>query len=135
MKIIVLCTGNSCRSQMAEAFLKMYDKNLIVYSAGVEAHGLNPYMMKVMSEIGFDMKGHNSDTMEKYLDYDFDIVLTVCDNAEKKCPFLKGKHKHIHNSFLDPANSKGDDESKLKVYREVRDQISCFVKSFVKKIK
>ena len=130
MKIIVICTGNSCRSQMAEAFLREYIKDGDIYSAGIEAHGINPYMSQVMSEMGYDLKNHQSNTIDKYLNESFDIVITVCDHAHKTCPVFKFVTKHIHHNFFDPANAVGTNEEKLDVYRKVRNEIEAFIKEF-----
>ena len=115
---------------MAEALLRKSSEAIDVYSAGIEAHGLNPYMLKVMSEKGFDMSSHKSETIENYSNDFFDIVLTVCDYANDVCPKFKNANKHIHCSFIDPANAVGSEPEKLFVYREVRDAIEVFIKVF-----
>jgi arsenate reductase (thioredoxin) len=133
-KILVLCTGNSCRSQMAEAWLKHYSSNFEVYSAGVEAHGINPYMKKVMEEAGLNIDSHTSNLMEEYQDISFDYVVTVCDNAKSNCPYFKNATITIHQSFLDPADAEGTDTQKTVVYAKVRDEIEVFCKDFLLKI-
>ncbi len=133
MKILVLCTGNSCRSQMAEGFLKKYLGNKgLVYSAGVEAHGMNPYAMQVMDEAGCSIRNQVSEKMDKYLHVEFDYVITVCDNAKEHCPYFPGNVKRVHQSFNDPANAKGTEEEKLIIYRKVRDEIDVYCKNFIK---
>ena len=131
-KILVLCTGNSCRSQMAEGFLKHYGKGKVeAYSAGVEAHGKNPYALKVMAEIDLDISHQESETMDKYVNEKFDFVITVCDNAKQRCPIFPGATNVIHHSFPDPADATGTDEEKLVVYRKVRDMIGEYCKHFL----
>ena len=127
-KILVLCTGNSCRSQMMEVVLKkLLDSALYeVYSAGVEAHGINPYMKKAMENLGFTLEGHTSNTMQEYEDMHFDYVFTVCDHAKDNCPYFKNATQRIHHSFNAPADAKGSDEEKMIVYEQVRDEIISY---------
>lgn len=138
MKILVLCTGNSCRSQMAEGFLKSFDKNLVVYSAGTNpADKVNPYAVRVMREIGLDISRNITESVEKYIDQDFDYVITVCDNAKETCPVFLGSVKHrLHIGFDDPADATGTEDEILAVYRRVRDEIRMhfyeFYKSYLK---
>lgn len=138
MKILVLCTGNSCRSQMAEGFLKSFDKNLVVYSAGTNpADKVNPYAVRVMREIGLDISRNIAESVEKYIDQDFDYVITVCDNAKETCPVFLGSVKHrLHIGFDDPADATGTEDEILAVYRRVRDEIRMhfyeFYKSYLK---
>lgn len=129
-KILFLCTGNSCRSQMAEAFARKYFPEAEVYSAGIERHGLNPQMLAVMRERGFPMTEHFSKTIEALPDLSWDLLVTVCGNAEKSCPSLPAKRK-IHVPFDDPptlakAAEAGTDV--LPFYRRVRDEIESFIK-------
>lgn len=128
MKILVLCTGNSCRSQMAEAYIRLFgtEKNIEVYSAGIEAHGLNPRAVKVLAEDSLDITNQTSDKIDKYLGINFDLVLTVCDNAKENCPFIPGNHKIIHHSFEDPAKATGTEEEILESFRKVRDEIKVY---------
>mgnify|MGYP003951251187 CR=1 FL=1 len=131
--ILFLCTGNSCRSQMAEGLAKKLYPNVEVYSAGIETHGINPYATKVMSEIGIDISNHTSDLTTTYSDRSIDLVVTVCDNAKENCPYFLAK-KMIHQSFDDPpalAKSLQDEEEVLKIYRKVRDQIKDFIQNVI----
>lgn len=124
-KILILCTGNSCRSQMAEGFLKSFDKNLEVYSAGTKpAERVNPFAIKAMKEIGIDISNGIAEDVDKYLSQSFDYVITVCDNAKETCPVFMGDVKHrLHIGFDDPADAVGTEEEVLPVYRRVRDEI------------
>jgi len=124
-KILILCTGNSCRSQMAEGFLKSFDKNLEVYSAGTKpADKVNPFAVKAMKEIGIDISKGIAENVDKYLSQSFDYVITVCDNAKETCPVFMGSVKHrLHIGFDDPADAVGSEEEIMPVYRRVRDEI------------
>ncbi|MBM4170849.1 MAG: arsenate reductase ArsC [Ignavibacteria bacterium] len=124
-KILILCTGNSCRSQMAEGFLKSFDAELEVYSAGTKpAQKVNPYAILVMNEIGVDISKSIPEDVEKYLNQSFDFVITVCDNAKETCPVFTGNVKQkLHISFEDPADAIGTEEEILSVFRKVRDEI------------
>lgn len=125
MKILILCTGNSCRSQMAEGFLKSLDKNLEVFSAGTNpAERVNPYAVKVMNEIGIDISNGVPENVDKYINKSFEYVITVCDNAKETCPVFMGKVSHrLHIGFDDPADAIGSEEEVMPVYRRVRDEI------------
>ena len=124
-KILILCTGNSCRSQMAEGLLKSFDKNLEVYSAGTKpAEKVNPFAVKAMQEIGIDISEGKAENVDKYLSQSFDYVITVCDNAKETCPIFIGNVKHrLHIGFDDPADAVGTEEEVMPVYRRVRDEI------------
>ena len=124
-KILILCTGNSCRSQMAEGFLKSFDQNLEVYSAGTKpAEKVNPFAVKAMKEIGIDISKGIAENVDKYLSQSFDYVITVCDNAKESCPIFMGNVKHhLHIGFDDPADAVGSAEEVMPVYRRVRDEI------------
>ena len=124
-RILILCTGNSCRSQMAEGFLKSFDKNLEVFSAGTKpAEKVNPFAVKAMQEIGIDISNGVSENVDKYLSQSFDYVITVCDNAKETCPVFIGNVKHqLHIGFDDPADAVGSEEEVMPVYRRVRDEI------------
>ena len=124
-KILILCTGNSCRSQMAEGFLKSLDENLGVFSAGTKpAEKVNPYAVKAMKEIGIDISDGVAENVDKYLRQSFDYVITVCDNAKETCPIFIGDVKHkLHIGFDDPADAVGTEEEIMPVYRRVRDEI------------
>lgn len=130
IKILFLCTGNSCRSQMAEGFAKYYFPHLFdVYSAGTKPQELNKYAVKVMKEIGIDISKQYSKNVLDLMDKDFDYVITLCGDAKENCPVFPKKSKVYHKGFKDPANAKGSEEEILKIYREVRDQIKNFVLS------
>jgi arsenate reductase (thioredoxin) len=132
MKILILCTGNSCRSQMAEGLLKSFDNSLEVFSAGTRPEKqVNPYAVKVMSELGIDISNNKAKSIDQFLDKEFDYVITVCDNAKESCPVFTGKVKHrLHISFEDPASAKGIEEEVLPVYRKIRDEINKDFKVF-----
>lgn len=136
MKILIICTGNTCRSQMAEGFLKSFDSKLEVYSAGTKAEKtVNPYAIKVMAEKGIDVSKQFPKSVDLFLKETFDYVITVCDGAKEVCPVFTGNVKHrLHMGFEDPANATGTDEEKLKVYRKVRDEIFEAFKIFHKTI-
>jgi len=133
-KLLFLCTGNSCRSQMAEAYGKNYLENYNVYSAGLEKHGLNPYMLKVMKEDGYEMQGHYSKTLNDVKDIDFDVVVTVCGHAGETCPMYLKKARIIHKGFEDPAQATGREEEILGQFRKVRDEIKSYIKNELYKI-
>ncbi len=124
-KILILCTGNSCRSQMAEGFLKYFDPGLEVYSAGTNpADRVNAYAVKAMKETGIDISNAIAESVEKYLPMSFDYVITVCDNARETCPVFTGKVEHrLHIGFEDPADAAGGEDEVMPVYRKVRDEI------------
>ncbi len=124
-RILILCTGNSCRSQMAEGFLKSFDNNLEVFSAGTKpAEKVNPFAVKAMKEIGIDISDGIAENVDKYLSQSFDYVITVCDNAKETCPVFIGKVKHrLHIGFDDPADAVGSEDEIMPVYRRVRDEI------------
>jgi arsenate reductase (thioredoxin) len=131
-KILVLCTGNSCRSQMAEGILKSFDNELEVYSAGVSpASIIQPNTFKVMEEINIDISKNYPKDVKIFSNESFDYVITVCDNAKETCPIFLGVVKNrIHISFDDPSHAKGTEEEKLNSYRKVRDEIKTEFKEF-----
>lgn len=131
-RILILCTGNSCRSQMAEGYLKSLDKNLEVYSAGTKpADRVNPYAVKAMKEIGVDISNGIPENVDKYINQSFDYVITVCDNAKETCPVFTGKVKmQLHMGFDDPADAVGTEKEIMPVYRRVRDEIIVEFKKF-----
>ncbi len=130
--ILVLCTGNSCRSQMAEGYLRFYagDKAQ-VYSAGIETHGVNPKAVQVMAEDHIDISKHTSNHLDEYNDIPFDMVITVCDNANEACPFFPGKVERFHKNFPDPAKASGTSEEIMDEFRRVRDMIKIYAANFV----
>ncbi len=131
-KILVLCTGNSCRSQIAEAYLRYFAGNKAqVYSAGIETHGVNPRAIEVMREDGIDISSHTSNHVDEYRDIDFDYVITVCDNAKERCPYFPTTAKKFHQNFPDPAKAKGKDEEILNEFRKVREMIKIYCRQFV----
>lgn len=131
-KILVLCTGNSCRSQIAEGYLKHFAGDKAeVYSAGVETHGVNPRAVATMLEDDVDISGHTSNAVNEYQSIDFDYVITVCDNAKERCPFFPGKAKKFHYNFPDPANATGTEDEIKEQFRQVRGQIKDYCRQFV----
>ena len=131
-RILVLCTGNSCRSQVAEGYLKHFAKDKAeVYSAGIETHGVNPKAIAVMKEDGIDISQHTSNNVNEYRNIDFDFVITVCDNAKEQCPVFPSTAKQFHHNFPDPAKATGTDEEIMQQFRKVRDEIKKYCKSFV----
>ncbi|MFA5669848.1 MAG: arsenate reductase ArsC [Balneolaceae bacterium] len=138
MKILILCTGNSCRSQMAHGFLELFDKRLEVASAGTEASGkLNQKAVEAMKEIGIDISGHTSDSVEKYLGDEWDYVITVCDGANEVCPVFAGNVKHrLHIGFEDPSFATGTEEFIWSEFIRVRNEIKTeFLNFYSKQIK
>lgn len=131
-KILVLCTGNSCRSQIAEGYLRYYAKDkALIYSAGIETHGVNPKAIQVMKEDGIDISTHTSNHIDEYSDIDFDFVITVCDNAKENCPFFPTKAKKFHYNFPDPAKAIGNEEEINHQFRIVRDQVKQYAQNFI----
>lgn len=132
LKVLVLCTGNSCRSQMAEGYLRYFGKdNLEVYSAGIETHGVNPRAIQVMREDGIDISKHTSNHVDEYADIKLDWVITVCDNAKENCPYFPGNVKRLHHNFPDPAKATGSEEQILKSFRQTRDLIKDYAQELV----
>ncbi len=131
--VLVLCTGNSCRSQMAHGWLEHMDteKRLVVYSAGIETHGVNPRAVQVMKEAGVDISSHTSNHLDEYREFDFDYVITVCDHARENCPWFPAKSRRIHQNFTDPAGAGGTEEEILEEFRRVRDHIRSFAAEFL----
>lgn len=129
--ILVLCTGNSCRSQMAEGYLKHFaGTGYTVYSAGIEAHGVNPRAVAVMAEDGIDISGHTSNVIDDFNGVAFDYVITVCDNAKENCPYFPGGGKRFHQNFPDPAKATGAEPAILDEFRKVRDMIKSYCEEF-----
>lgn len=132
-KILFLCTGNSCRSQMAEGWTRALKGDLFeAYSAGIETHGLNPAAVRVMAEAGVDISSHRSKHVREFLNAGIDYVVTVCDSAAEACPIFPGKAKIVHHSFQDPpalAKTAKTEEEALGHYRRVRDEIKAFVET------
>jgi arsenate reductase (thioredoxin) len=125
MKVLILCTGNSCRSQMAHGFLKSFDNKLEVHSAGTEpASRVNRFAIQVMNEAGIDISSHQPKNVEGYINMEWDYVITVCDNAKETCPVFSGMVKHrLHLGFDDPSGFRGSEDEILTEFRRIRDQI------------
>ena len=134
MKILILCTGNSCRSQMAHGLLQSFDKDLKVFSAGTKpAEKVNPLAVKVIREIGVDISGHTPHNVEEYLNESWDYVITVCGGANESCPAFAGNVKHrIHIGFDDPSDAVGSEEYVMSEFRRVRDEIKNQLEQFYK---
>jgi len=131
-KILVLCTGNSCRSQIAEGYLRHFAKDeASIYSAGVETHGLNPRAIAIMKEDGLDISHHTSNNVDEYFDIDFDYVITVCDNAKERCPYFPTKAQKFHHNFPDPAKAAGTEEEIMAEFRAVREMIKAYSQQFI----
>ena len=132
MNILVLCTGNSCRSQLAEGYLRKFAEDKAnIYSAGIETHGVNPRAIATMKEDGIDISKHTSNHVDEYANIDFDYVITVCDNAKEACPVFISKAKTFHYNFPDPAKATGTEEEIMAQFRAVREMIKDYSKSFV----
>src|SRR5690606_9479174 len=131
-KILVLCTGNSCRSQIAEGYLRHFAGNKAdVYSAGVETHGVNPKAVATMQEDRIDISNHTSNNIDEYRTIDFDFIITVCDNAKERCPFFPTTAKKFHQNFPDPAKTTGTDKEIKEQFRQVRQQIKDYCRQFI----
>jgi len=134
--ILVLCTGNSCRSQMAHGYLANMTKDKAnVYSAGVETHGVNPKAIEIMQEDGIDISNHTSNNITEYFGIDFDYVITVCDNAKERCPYFPTKALKFHYNFPDPAKATGTEEEIMNEFRLVRGIIKVYCAYFFAKNK
>ena len=132
MKILILCTGNSCRSQIAEAYLKHFAGNQAeVYSAGIETHGVNPRAVEVMKMDGIDLSAHTSNHINEYLHIDFNYIITVCDNAKESCPYFPSKAVKLHYNFPDPAKATGTEAQIMEQFIQVRDLIKTYTRKFV----
>lgn len=131
-KILVLCTGNSCRSQIAEGYLRHFAGDAAeIYSAGVETHGVNPRAIATMAEDGIDISGHTSNNIAEYAGIDFDYVITVCDNAKERCPVFPSRAQKFHENFPDPAKATGTEAEITEQFREVRQIIRNYFQQFV----
>ena len=136
-RVLILCTGNSARSQMAEGLLReLGGDSFEVESAGIEPSLVRPESIKAMSEIGIDISGHRSKSVDEFTGQQFDYIITVCDNAKETCPVFPGQAQRIHQSFEDPPpDTVGDYESRMKIFRRVRDEIREWLKVFIQKQK
>jgi arsenate reductase len=133
LRVLFLCTGNSCRSHMAEGLLQRVCGNMVdVFSAGSKPAGyVHPLAIKAMSELGIDISQHRSKSLEEFLGQPFDYVITVCDNAREACPAFPGAARQLHWNFDDPAHATGTDDQKMRVFRRVRDEIRNRLNLFV----
>lgn len=135
-RVLILCTGNSARSQMAEGLLRHDSGQMIeVESAGTRPGRVRPEAIAVMKEIGIDISGHRSKSVDEFLDQDFDYVITVCDNAKETCPVFLKETTKIHHSFDDPAALEGAEEERLSLFRRVRDEIRDYLHEFQNSIR
>jgi len=131
-KVLVLCTGNSCRSQIAEGYLRHFSNEMaVIYSAGVETHGVNPRAIAIMKQDGIDISKHTSNNIDEYYNIDFDFVITVCDNAKENCPFFPTKAIKFHYNFPDPAKAVGSENEIMNEFRSVQQMIKTYCKDFV----
>ncbi|WP_183579251.1 arsenate reductase ArsC [Mucilaginibacter sp. X5P1] len=132
--ILVLCTGNSCRSQIAEGYLRHFAGNKArIYSAGIETHGVNPKAIQVMAEDGIDISKHTSNNVDEYMDVTFDYVITVCDNAKENCPYFPTNAQRFHYNFPDPAKAIGSVDEVMDEFIRVRDMIKDYSRDFINK--
>jgi arsenate reductase len=132
-RVLVICTGNSCRSQMAEGYLRHFGGDrLDVFSAGTEAHGVNPRAIAAMKEDGIDISSHISKTIDQFIGQRFDTVLTVCDNARETCPWFPDGAEHLHFDFPDPAKATGTEEEIMQEFRRVRDMIKAHCQGYIR---
>ena len=131
-RVLILCTGNSARSQMAEGLLRnLGGDQFEVFSAGTEPSVVNPLAIEAMREMHIDISGHRSKSVEEFLGEEFDYVITVCDNAKEHCPIFSGNTQRLHWSFIDPAAAEGDEAARLAVFRRVRNEILQRLRLFV----
>ncbi len=130
--VLVLCTGNSCRSQIAEGYLRHFaGAKAAIYSAGIETHGVNPKAIAIMAEDHIDILGHTSNHVDEYQNIPFDFVITVCDNAKEACPYYPGNVQRFHHNFPDPAKATGTPDEVMQEFRKVRDMIKVYAADFV----
>nr|WP_299342514.1 arsenate reductase ArsC [Allomuricauda sp.] len=132
--VLVLCTGNSCRSQMAHGYLNSYQDSLAkIYSAGIETHGLNPGAVAIMKEDGIDISHHTSNHVDEYEGIEWDYIITVCDHAKENCPFIPAKNaERIHHNFSDPSKVKGTEQEIHEAFFKTREEIKEFCYEFIK---
>ena len=135
INVLVLCTGNSCRSQMAEGYIRKFGNgNVNVSSAGIEAHGVNPKAIRVMAEDGINISNHTSVLVDNYQKKDFDYIITVCDHARENCPYFPAGGQKLHHDFPDPAKASGSEVEIMDEFRKVRDMIKSYSREFVDKL-
>ncbi|WP_193553980.1 arsenate reductase ArsC [Rufibacter latericius] len=129
--ILVLCTGNSCRSQIAEGYLRHFTGgHANIFSAGIETHGVNPKAISTMAEDGIDLSGHTSNHIDEYRDVPFDYIITVCDHAQENCPYFPSKAQRFHQNFTDPAKATGTEEEVRAAFRKAREEIKEYCRTF-----
>ena len=129
--ILVLCTGNSCRSQIAEGYLRHFAKGQAeIYSAGIETHGVNPKAIQIMQEDGIDISKHTCNHIDEYANIQFDFIITVCDNAKENCPYFPSKAQKFHRNFPDPAKAEGTEEEIMQIFRTIRDMIKKYSQDY-----
>jgi arsenate reductase len=130
--VLVLCTGNSCRSQIADGYLRaLSPEGTNVYSAGVETHGVNPKAIETMKADGIDISNHTSNHVDEYVGIEFDYIITVCDNAKERCPYFPSKAHRFHMNFPDPAKAGGTEEEVMEQFAEVREMVKLYCKEFI----
>lgn len=130
--VLVLCTGNSCRSQIADGYLKAFaPEGTNIYSAGVETHGVNPKAIETMKNDGVDISGNTSNHIDEYADVEFDYIITVCDNAKERCPYFPSNAHKFHFNFPDPAKATGTEEEVNASFESTRDMVRTYIKEFV----
>ncbi|MDO1501951.1 arsenate reductase ArsC [Winogradskyella maritima] len=131
--ILVLCTGNSCRSQMAHGYLNQFtNDDVSIYSAGIETHGINPGAQAIMKKDGIDISKHTSNHVDEYSDVTFDYIITVCDHAKENCPFIPSANAlRLHHNFFDPSKVEGTEEEKENAFLKAREEIKGYCKDFV----
>ena len=123
----MLCTGNSCRSQIAEGYLRFFHSDVAnIYSAGVETHGVNPRAIETMRADGIDISAHTSNHVDEYIEINFDLILTVCDHASERCPVFPSSAKRLHHNFPDPAKATGSEQEIQEAFAAVREEIKSF---------
>ena len=131
-RILVLCTGNSCRSQIAHGYLEYFGGDQVdARSAGIETHGVNPKAIAIMKEDGIDISHYTSNHVDEYANESFDYVITVCDNAKENCPYFPASVKTLHQNFPDPAKAKGSEIEVMAEFQQVRNQIKAYIKNFI----
>lgn len=131
--LLILCTGNSCRSQIAHGYFQEFlPHSVAVYSAGIETHGVNPMAIKTMAEDGIDISHHTSNNIDEYQNINFDYIITVCDHAKENCPYIPSKAQRFHQGFEDPAKLTGTEEEIALGFAKIRDEIKAYAKVFVK---
>jgi len=134
-RILVICTGNRARSQMAHGWLRQLGSDsVVVSSAGIEPKGVHPIAIRVMNEVGVDISNHTSDHVDRYLEDDFELVLTVCDSAKESCPAFPGAARTIHRAFEDPDYPEMSEEELTAAFRSIRDEIECYARALLEEV-